>query len=146
MLTFESILRSLTTATGKPTMLPSQLAARAAASSASASASASTPHKQRDLAPVLTFGKAAASCSSQARVYGACILAQYETVEKSMCEREFQQFKQCVSTKVREEEEKGHRWTGSCTMRLPWGGASLRSHSSPALSCLCPLPPFTAWT
>lgn len=56
--------------------------------------------KARDLQPVLTFGKAAGSCSQEGRVYGACILAQSENVEKGMCEREFQMFKECVTAKV----------------------------------------------
>lgn len=56
--------------------------------------------KARDVQPVVTFGKAAASCAQQGRIYGACILAQYETVEKGMCDKEFAEFKSCVQSKV----------------------------------------------
>jgi hypothetical protein len=79
-------------------MLPTA-AARLAPTASSLSGVASS-NKQRDLQPVLTFGKAAAACHQQAKVYGACILAQYESVEKGMCEREFGEFKNCVQSKV----------------------------------------------
>ncbi|PWN52380.1 hypothetical protein IE53DRAFT_385170 [Violaceomyces palustris] len=59
---------------------------------------------QRDLKPVQTFARGAASCSAQAKVYGACIVAQYENVEKDMCQREFQAFKLCVQQKL------GKKW------------------------------------
>ena len=72
-------------------MLPS-VAARSVSSSSSS--------KTRDLQPVLTFGKAAASCSTQAKAYGSCILASYESVERGMCEEEFRGFKACVQKRV----------------------------------------------
>lgn len=56
--------------------------------------------KPRDLQPVMTFGKAAASCADQGRLYGACILSQYETLQKDVCQREFRAFKDCVQSKV----------------------------------------------
>lgn len=39
-------------------------------------------------------------------MYGACILAQYETVERGMCEREFGEFKNCVQSKVGTRSQK----------------------------------------
>jgi hypothetical protein len=33
---------------------------------------------------------------SQAAVYGKCIVAQYQDVSKSMCQKEFMLFKNCV--------------------------------------------------
>lgn len=95
--------------------------------------------KQRDVAPVQTFARAAAKCSAevstfidqqalqrlcarlssvmlaieslyvadrrstsseQARVYGACVTANYENIERNMCQKEFLAFKACVQQKV----------------------------------------------
>lgn len=36
----------------------------------------------------------------QSKVYGDCILARYQDVERGMCEREFQVFKACVQVRV----------------------------------------------
>ncbi|PWN44666.1 hypothetical protein IE81DRAFT_276493, partial [Ceraceosorus guamensis] len=55
---------------------------------------------RRDLQPVVTLGKAVAQCKPQAQVYGACILASYESVDRNMCQKEFEKFKDCVQTKV----------------------------------------------
>lgn len=85
--------------------------------------------KQRDVAPVQTFAKAAAKCSAevswrscldprhpvsclcsrprltfalalQARIYGQCVTANYENIERNMCSKEFLAFKACVQQKV----------------------------------------------
>lgn len=51
--------------------------------------------------PIKSLAKATAQCSNESRVYGACILANYQAVEKDMCKREFETFKKCVTQKVR---------------------------------------------
>ncbi|CAO1617004.1 unnamed protein product [Parajaminaea phylloscopi] len=71
---------------------------------ASSAAAVTKSGKVRDLQPVMTFGKAAASCADQGRIYGACILAQYESVEKDMCQKEFSAFKACVQSRL------GRKW------------------------------------
>ncbi|PWN25826.1 hypothetical protein BDZ90DRAFT_233842 [Jaminaea rosea] len=69
--------------------------------SATAAASAVTKAgKPRDLQPVMTLGRSAAACASASKAYGACVLAQYEAVDKNMCEKEFREFKECVQQKV----------------------------------------------
>ncbi|KAJ9478910.1 hypothetical protein PHBOTO_002432 [Pseudozyma hubeiensis] len=60
--------------------------------------------KQRDVAPVQTFAKAAAKCSSEARIYGQCVTANYENIERNMCQKEFIAFKACVQQKL------GRKW------------------------------------
>ncbi|KIS69991.1 uncharacterized protein UMAG_10168 [Mycosarcoma maydis] len=60
--------------------------------------------KQRDVAPVQTFAKAAAKCASEARIYGACVTANYENIERNMCQKEFFAFKACVQQKL------GRKW------------------------------------
>jgi hypothetical protein len=37
----------------------------------------------------------------QASVYGKCIVARYQEVERDMCAKEFQAFKACVTKAVR---------------------------------------------
>ncbi|CAO1623346.1 unnamed protein product [Sympodiomycopsis kandeliae] len=54
--------------------------------------------------PIKNLAKATAQCSQESRVYGACILANYEAVEKDMCKREFEVFKKCVTQKF------GRKW------------------------------------
>lgn len=36
----------------------------------------------------------------QARIYGACVTANYENIERNMCQKEFLAFKTCVQQKV----------------------------------------------
>ncbi|SAM66738.1 uncharacterized protein UBRO_12722 [Ustilago bromivora] len=60
--------------------------------------------KPRDVAPVQTFAKAAAKCSAEARVYGACVATNYENIERNMCQKEFLAFKACVQQKL------GRKW------------------------------------
>lgn len=125
-----------------PTMIPTQQVLSAA------SAAAKAP-KQRDLQPVMTLGKGAAACAGPAKVYGACILAQYEMVEKGMCEAEFREFKNCVQQKVsrgaRMMREAQGGWTGGegadvalplffCATLLSRSGASGRFAALP-VSC-----------
>lgn len=55
---------------------------------------------KRDLQPVVTLGKAVAQCKPHAQAYGACILASYESVDRNMCQKEFEKFKNCVQVKV----------------------------------------------
>lgn len=73
-------------------MLPTTAAAAAAAVTKSG--------KPRDLQPVMTLGRSAAQCASQSKAYGQCVLAQYEAVDRGMCEKEFMEFKACVQQKV----------------------------------------------
>ncbi|KAF8070508.1 hypothetical protein FPV67DRAFT_1024299 [Lyophyllum atratum] len=40
------------------------------------------------------------TCSSQASVYGKCILASYADVKKDMCSKEFAQFGECLRKAV----------------------------------------------
>lgn len=59
--------------------------------------------------PITSLAKATAQCADESRVYGACILANYQAVEKDMCKREFEMFKQCVTKKVSSSEQKAKR-------------------------------------
>ncbi|EPQ30944.1 uncharacterized protein PFL1_01842 [Pseudozyma flocculosa PF-1] len=60
--------------------------------------------KKRDMQPIQTFAKAAAQCAAPAKVYGACVAANYENVERNMCHAEFAAFKACVQEKL------GRKW------------------------------------
>lgn len=75
-----------------PVMLPT--------SATSAASAVTKAGKPRDLQPVMTLGRSAAACASASKAYGACVLAQYEAVDKNMCEKEFREFKECVQQKV----------------------------------------------
>lgn len=39
--------------------------------------------------------------TEQARTYGQCVTANYENIERNMCQKEFLAFKACVQQKVR---------------------------------------------
>ncbi|KIO21725.1 hypothetical protein M407DRAFT_28715 [Tulasnella calospora MUT 4182] len=56
----------------------------------------STPAKAFDRHPVRKLATAAATCSSTAAAYGACVAGNYKEVNKEMCAAEFNAFKQCV--------------------------------------------------
>ncbi|KAJ5901873.1 hypothetical protein N7495_002401 [Penicillium taxi] len=45
--------------------------------------------------PVEKFAKATAQCSTEAAVYGKCIFAEYNSVHKDMCAKEFMILKDC---------------------------------------------------
>ncbi|OQE15414.1 hypothetical protein PENSTE_c028G05328 [Penicillium steckii] len=46
--------------------------------------------------PVEKFAKATAQCSAQAAAYGKCVVADYNSVHKDMCAKEFMKLKDCV--------------------------------------------------
>ena len=79
---------------------------------AAAAAAVTKSGKPRDLQPVMTLGRSAAQCASQSKAYGQCILAQYEAVDRGMCEKEFMEFKACVQQKVsgRGVARRGEAW------------------------------------
>ncbi|OJJ80855.1 uncharacterized protein ASPGLDRAFT_50812 [Aspergillus glaucus CBS 516.65] len=45
--------------------------------------------------PIDKFAKATAKCSVEAAAYGKCILADYTSVHKDMCAKEFLKLKDC---------------------------------------------------
>ncbi|KAI8344884.1 hypothetical protein EDC96DRAFT_521855 [Choanephora cucurbitarum] len=45
---------------------------------------------------VAQLAKSVASCPAQATAYGQCIALSYKDVQKNMCQKEFEAFKQCV--------------------------------------------------
>ncbi|KAJ5224894.1 uncharacterized protein N7469_008397, partial [Penicillium citrinum] len=52
--------------------------------------------------PVEKFAKATAQCSTQAAAYGKCVVADYNSVHKDMCAKEFMKLKDCVMVSARE--------------------------------------------
>jgi hypothetical protein len=78
------------------------------------------PARTRNLQPVMALGRSVGACSAsvrrraslqcrmrvadaaslQARMYGACVLANYEEVQKDMCAAVFAEFKNCVQKEV----------------------------------------------
>ncbi|KAF8512428.1 hypothetical protein JB92DRAFT_2723349, partial [Gautieria morchelliformis] len=44
---------------------------------------------------------ATATCASQAKTYGQCILSSYSDARKDMCAAEFAQFKTCLQTAMK---------------------------------------------
>ncbi|KAJ5682556.1 hypothetical protein N7462_005721 [Penicillium macrosclerotiorum] len=46
--------------------------------------------------PVEKIAKAAAQCSAEATAYGKCVVADYNSVHKDMCVKEFMRLKNCV--------------------------------------------------
>ncbi|GAA94342.1 uncharacterized protein L969DRAFT_89982 [Mixia osmundae IAM 14324] len=58
----------------------------------------------RDLQPVQKLAKGFTQCSQEAAIYGQCITAKYQEVEKGMCNQEFLAFKDCVQKSV------GRKW------------------------------------
>jgi hypothetical protein len=49
---------------------------------------------------ITSLAKGVASCPAQAAAYGQCIAVNYKDVQKDMCQKEFQAFKQCVQQVV----------------------------------------------
>ncbi|KAI8066221.1 uncharacterized protein B0P05DRAFT_209451 [Gilbertella persicaria] len=49
---------------------------------------------------VTQLAKGVASCPAQATAYGQCIALSYKDVQKDMCQKEFEAFKQCVQQAV----------------------------------------------
>ncbi|OJD16651.1 hypothetical protein AJ78_03203 [Emergomyces pasteurianus Ep9510] len=45
--------------------------------------------------PIEKFAKATAQCSVQATAYGKCVFADYNTIRKDMCAKEFMKLKDC---------------------------------------------------
>ncbi|KAL3479816.1 hypothetical protein BJX99DRAFT_221840 [Aspergillus californicus] len=45
--------------------------------------------------PIEKFAKATSKCSVEAAVYGKCIVADYQGVQKDMCAKEFMKLKDC---------------------------------------------------
>ncbi|KAH7320313.1 hypothetical protein B0I35DRAFT_478571 [Stachybotrys elegans] len=45
--------------------------------------------------PIQKFAKAASQCSAEAAVYGRCIVADYNSVHKDKCVKEFMRLKDC---------------------------------------------------
>ncbi|CEO59359.1 hypothetical protein PMG11_04036 [Penicillium brasilianum] len=45
--------------------------------------------------PVEKVAKATAKCSIEAAAYGKCVLADYNSVHKDMCAKEFMRLKDC---------------------------------------------------
>lgn len=70
-----------------------------------ASSSVHSSSKVHNLEPVKSLANASAQCSSFGHAYAQCIFAaQFGTegvgVEKDICQKEFNQFKNCVQEKV----------------------------------------------
>ncbi|PWN95623.1 hypothetical protein FA09DRAFT_340948 [Tilletiopsis washingtonensis] len=59
------------------------------------------PARTRNLQPVMALGRSVGACSASARMYGACVLANYEEVQKDMCAAVFAEFKNCVQKEMR---------------------------------------------
>ncbi|KAJ5618862.1 hypothetical protein N7510_002846 [Penicillium lagena] len=45
--------------------------------------------------PVEKFAKATAKCATEAAAYGKCVVADYNSVHKDMCAKEFLRLKDC---------------------------------------------------
>ncbi|ETS79171.1 hypothetical protein PFICI_09024 [Pestalotiopsis fici W106-1] len=45
--------------------------------------------------PIQKFAAAVSQCSAEASVYGKCIVADYNSVHKDKCVKEFMQLKNC---------------------------------------------------
>ncbi|KAK1146546.1 hypothetical protein N8T08_002976 [Aspergillus melleus] len=45
--------------------------------------------------PIEKFAKATSKCSIEAAAYGNCIVADYKSVHKDMCAKEFMKLKDC---------------------------------------------------
>ncbi|KAJ5359519.1 uncharacterized protein N7496_011932 [Penicillium cataractarum] len=45
--------------------------------------------------PIEKVAKATAKCSTEAAAYGKCVLADYNSVHKDMCAKEFMRLKDC---------------------------------------------------
>ncbi|OKP06417.1 hypothetical protein PENSUB_6407 [Penicillium subrubescens] len=45
--------------------------------------------------PIEKVAKATAKCSTEAAAYGKCVLADYDSVHKDMCVKEFMRLKDC---------------------------------------------------
>ncbi|KAI5456270.1 hypothetical protein BGZ63DRAFT_89503 [Mariannaea sp. PMI_226] len=45
--------------------------------------------------PIQKFAKAVSKCSTEATVYGKCIVADYNAVHKDKCVKEFMKLKDC---------------------------------------------------
>ncbi|RWQ92108.1 hypothetical protein C8Q69DRAFT_510232 [Paecilomyces variotii] len=45
--------------------------------------------------PIEKFAKATAQCSVEAAAYGKCVVADYQSVHKDMCVKEFMRLKDC---------------------------------------------------
>ncbi|KAB8237352.1 hypothetical protein BDV23DRAFT_182946 [Aspergillus alliaceus] len=45
--------------------------------------------------PIEKFAKATSKCSVEAAAYGKCIVADYNSVHKDMCAKEFMKLKDC---------------------------------------------------
>ncbi|VVT46264.1 uncharacterized protein SAPINGB_P001127 [Magnusiomyces paraingens] len=54
--------------------------------------------------PLKRFSTAVGECAPVGKVYGDCILANYQTVSKNMCLAEFMKLKECVQSKL------GKKW------------------------------------
>ncbi|KAI7870828.1 hypothetical protein BDF14DRAFT_1417484 [Spinellus fusiger] len=50
---------------------------------------------------ITVLAKGVMTCSSQASVYGRCITNSYKDVQKDMCLKEFQLFKECVQQSIK---------------------------------------------
>lgn len=50
--------------------------------------------------PAKRLMNAASGCAKYGTEYGNCVLLKYQTIKKGDCEKEFQQFKTCVSEKM----------------------------------------------
>ncbi|BGP17517.1 hypothetical protein JCM10213v2_005550 [Rhodosporidiobolus nylandii] len=55
------------------------------------SAAATVRHR-----PLAALPKAAAKCAEQGTLYGKCIGARYQDVERGMCAKEFEAFRACL--------------------------------------------------
>ncbi|RDW32455.1 hypothetical protein B0I72DRAFT_112601 [Yarrowia lipolytica] len=60
--------------------------------------------KAARVSPIKKLGQSTAACSTVASAYGKCILENYQTVSKDMCQQEFAKFKDCV------QKQMGRKW------------------------------------
>lgn len=49
----------------------------------------------RRVRPIEKFAQAVAKCSAEAAAYGKCVVAEYNSVRKDMCAKEFMKLKDC---------------------------------------------------
>ncbi|OAD80598.1 hypothetical protein PHYBLDRAFT_138152 [Phycomyces blakesleeanus NRRL 1555(-)] len=50
---------------------------------------------------VAVLARGVATCSTQAAVYGQCVSSSYKDIQKDMCLKEFQAFKECVQHAIK---------------------------------------------